>query len=43
MKKIVSSTLLFIMLSSNIVHAISNDITLSNTTLDEKIKIIDNS
>ena len=42
MKKLVSSTLLFIMLSSNIVHAISNDITLSNTTLDEKIKIIDN-
>ncbi|MGN0028068.1 MAG: glycosyl hydrolase family 28-related protein, partial [Clostridium sp.] len=42
MKKIVSSTLLFIMLSSNIVHAISNDITLSNTTLNEKIKIIDN-
>ncbi|WP_294188304.1 immunoglobulin-like domain-containing protein [uncultured Clostridium sp.] len=42
MKKLVSSTLLFIMLSSNIVHAISNDITLSNTTLNEKIEIIDN-
>ena len=42
MKKLVSSTLLFIMLSSNIVQAIPNDITLSNEVLDEKIEMINN-
>ena len=39
MKKLVSSTLLFTMLSSNVVHAISNDSFLVNATLlDEKIE-----
>ena len=42
MKKLVSSTLLFVMLSSNIVHAIPNDIISSNEALDEKIEMINN-
>ena len=42
MKKLISSALLFIMLSSNIVHAIPNDINSSNEALDEKIEMINN-